>query len=341
MRGQLEGEIQTVPGEIQQAEAANEPKPSWADNTKVGFIDLDDRMEPDADCGFEDERDADGQGQRLWRRYQARLSVHRPHIQPDLLGEPDHRFRTERDHPERRQSATHRQRPARARRRSSTPTSRASSTTWRSSSSFRRRKTPWIPFVEEIYGYRFVDKVIVDNNKFGNSSDWGVEFPRSRSWQRPVRLFGARLRTALAYKNPIRSKTMDVEARANVNWHGFVLGSAATTATSPTTSRCRPPRRRRRRSSPKPPAAGMRCLPTPTRGSGPASSISKPTTGRSRRRPRRRRRKARSLGCSIYGSVNINAAVAGVRARDDDLDPEPGSSIPTERYRPGQSRHQR
>jgi hypothetical protein len=35
-------------------------------------------------------------------------------------------------------------------------------------------KTPWIPFVEDIYGYRFVDKVMIDENKFGQSSDAGI-----------------------------------------------------------------------------------------------------------------------------------------------------------------------
>jgi len=33
---------------------------------------------------------------------------------------------------------------------------------------------PWIPFVESVYGYRFVEKVITDDQKIGNSADTGV-----------------------------------------------------------------------------------------------------------------------------------------------------------------------
>ena len=34
--------------------------------------------------------------------------------------------------------------------------------------------TPWIPFVEGVYGYRFVEQTLIDRTKFGTSSDWGV-----------------------------------------------------------------------------------------------------------------------------------------------------------------------
>jgi hypothetical protein len=33
---------------------------------------------------------------------------------------------------------------------------------------------PWVPFVEGIYGYRFVENTLIDRTKFGTSSDWGV-----------------------------------------------------------------------------------------------------------------------------------------------------------------------
>ncbi len=42
MRGEVEGRIQTVPGEIETAVDKAKPKPSWADNTKVGFTVFDD-----------------------------------------------------------------------------------------------------------------------------------------------------------------------------------------------------------------------------------------------------------------------------------------------------------
>jgi hypothetical protein len=33
---------------------------------------------------------------------------------------------------------------------------------------------PWIPYVEGIYGYRYLEQTLVDRTKFGTSSDWGV-----------------------------------------------------------------------------------------------------------------------------------------------------------------------
>ena len=32
---------------------------------------------------------------------------------------------------------------------------------------------PWVPFVEDVYGYRWVENVIIDRLKFGTSADWG------------------------------------------------------------------------------------------------------------------------------------------------------------------------
>lgn len=33
---------------------------------------------------------------------------------------------------------------------------------------------PWVPFVENIYGYRFVENTLIDRTKYGASADWGV-----------------------------------------------------------------------------------------------------------------------------------------------------------------------
>ena len=33
---------------------------------------------------------------------------------------------------------------------------------------------PWVPFVEDTYGYRYLEQVVVDRDKFGTSADWGV-----------------------------------------------------------------------------------------------------------------------------------------------------------------------
>lgn len=34
--------------------------------------------------------------------------------------------------------------------------------------------TTWIPFVEDVYGYRYVEQTVIDRTKFGNSADWGL-----------------------------------------------------------------------------------------------------------------------------------------------------------------------
>jgi hypothetical protein len=33
---------------------------------------------------------------------------------------------------------------------------------------------PWVPFVESLYGYRYVENVLIDRTKYGTSADWGV-----------------------------------------------------------------------------------------------------------------------------------------------------------------------
>ena len=33
---------------------------------------------------------------------------------------------------------------------------------------------PWIPFVEDLCGYRYLEQTLIDRLKFGTSADWGV-----------------------------------------------------------------------------------------------------------------------------------------------------------------------
>jgi len=70
---------------------------------------------------------------------------------------------------------------------------------------------PWIPFVEDLYGYRFVENTLIDRLKFGNSADWGLHAVG--------KLLDGRLNYAASvvngngYKNPTRSQSMDFEGR--------------------------------------------------------------------------------------------------------------------------------
>ncbi|MGH8279985.1 MAG: hypothetical protein ACRETQ_10565 [Gammaproteobacteria bacterium] len=68
---------------------------------------------------------------------------------------------------------------------------------------------PWIPFDENIYGYRFVENTLIDRLHFGNSADWGAHFLGSNDWSD----YAMSLVNGGGYKNPARTKSMDWEAR--------------------------------------------------------------------------------------------------------------------------------
>jgi len=74
---------------------------------------------------------------------------------------------------------------------------------------------PWVPFAEDVYGYRFIENTVADRTKFGTSADWGAHVTG--------KLFDGHVGYAFSaidgagYKNPVRSKTMDFEGRVNLN----------------------------------------------------------------------------------------------------------------------------
>ena len=69
---------------------------------------------------------------------------------------------------------------------------------------------PWIPYVEKFYGMRYVENTLTDRLKYGNSSDWGLHgFGNlGNNFNYAVSVV-----TGAGYKNPTRSKGMDVEGR--------------------------------------------------------------------------------------------------------------------------------
>lgn len=71
---------------------------------------------------------------------------------------------------------------------------------------------PWIPFVEDWYGYRFVEKVLMDRTKFGNSADWGVHLLGGNS----VFDYQVSAVNGGGYKDPTRSSHVDFAARVGV-----------------------------------------------------------------------------------------------------------------------------
>ena len=85
---------------------------------------------------------------------------------------------------------------------------------------------PWIPFAENYYGYRYVENTLTDRLKFGTSADWGLHAGGD--------LAGKKLNYAVSvvngggYKNPSRSKSMDIEGRVGfVPMEGMVVAVGA------------------------------------------------------------------------------------------------------------------
>ena len=85
---------------------------------------------------------------------------------------------------------------------------------------------PWIPFVESINGYRYVEQMLIDRTKFGTTTDWGVHvygnlFDHIIGYQ--VSVFDGE-----GFKQPSlgtvnRTNAVDVEGRVNATYKGFTV----------------------------------------------------------------------------------------------------------------------
>jgi hypothetical protein len=75
---------------------------------------------------------------------------------------------------------------------------------------------PWAPFVEGLYGYRFVENTLIDRTKFGTSSDWGVHV--LGSFGKGLVSYQVSAIDGAGYKTLSRSSnTIDLEGRLSVN----------------------------------------------------------------------------------------------------------------------------
>jgi len=75
--------------------------------------------------------------------------------------------------------------------------------------------TPWVPFVEGIYGYRFVENVLVDRTRYGTSADWGVHI--GGTFGDGLVSYAASALNGAGYKTLSRdSDTIDLEGRISV-----------------------------------------------------------------------------------------------------------------------------
>jgi len=72
---------------------------------------------------------------------------------------------------------------------------------------------PWVPYAEDIYGFRYVENTLIDRDKFGTSADWGVH--ASGALPGGIVSYAVAVIDGAGYKAPLRSKGMDVEGRVS------------------------------------------------------------------------------------------------------------------------------
>lgn len=87
---------------------------------------------------------------------------------------------------------------------------------------------PWIPFAEDIYGYRHIEQTLTDRTKFGTSADWGAHAFGSLDpigdKTGPVISYAVAAINGTGYKAPPgtgsapRTDTLDLEGRVSVKW---------------------------------------------------------------------------------------------------------------------------
>src|SRR5258708_3636061 len=74
--------------------------------------------------------------------------------------------------------------------------------------------TPWVPYVEDLYGFRYVENTLIDRLSFGTSADWGVHF--NGNFGGKVVNYDVAADNGRGYSNPTRSKSVDFEGRVGV-----------------------------------------------------------------------------------------------------------------------------
>jgi len=82
---------------------------------------------------------------------------------------------------------------------------------------------PWIPYAEDIYGYRYVENTLADRAKFGTSADWGLHAVGKLNDNFSYAVSAV---NGNGYKNPTRSKSLDIEGRLSAKFDqlNFAIG---------------------------------------------------------------------------------------------------------------------
>ena len=74
--------------------------------------------------------------------------------------------------------------------------------------------TPWIPFVEGIYGQRYLENTLTDALSFGTSADWGIHFLGKAADN--MLSYDFMVANGKGYSSPSRSKSVDFEGRVSL-----------------------------------------------------------------------------------------------------------------------------
>ena len=75
--------------------------------------------------------------------------------------------------------------------------------------------SPWAPFVESLYGYRYIEKTATDRLGFAQTADWGVN-ATGKLGPDGIVTYSASVIDGGGYKNPTRTKYVDFEGRIGV-----------------------------------------------------------------------------------------------------------------------------
>ena len=89
---------------------------------------------------------------------------------------------------------------------------------------------PWVPFIESLYGYRYVENVLIDRVKFGTSTDWGLHAFGTLPFDMVKISYAVSAINGAGYKKPgftagvNRSDDMDFEGRLSASVGDFTAG---------------------------------------------------------------------------------------------------------------------
>ncbi len=73
---------------------------------------------------------------------------------------------------------------------------------------------PWVPFVEGLYGYRYVENTLLDRTKFATSADWGLHAGGKLA---EVATYAISVVNGRGYGDPTRSQSPTGEARLSAS----------------------------------------------------------------------------------------------------------------------------